>query len=340
MHEAARRTATTKSQTAILSHFIINTNSGNKKEEEEEEELCQMTVSICQIFRLAFYFVVVACSLVGNSIGNESSRRAAELLQFYTEEPYSEMDRQCFERLAEGVSIDVIIDIANSPELDEFDKMSAKMPPSEAAPGADDDYLDFAYEDDAKTTADVFFDSINLFLDMLQVDIDPSRLFVVLIDKGQKYYLSGKKINRTRSSTPPPAMRDSDCIPRHTVAVRSRPDDIQMTSLGSLTRLALQARDSGLPIVLRNTKSSQTLYSVLITDGSSGLPAMFLSQDRSKTTIIDIGKRRFLSRVNYSSLMQYAGIITLQHPQQLSSTVGTVRFTACKVVEASTSARH
>lgn len=264
------------------------------------------------------------------------------MLDFFLNNPVTKRERQCYESsFKPGDSVDFIIDIAASPSLDKVDVLSAKSPIGVFM----DAHKSYATGQSlfSQTPTRSYFDAIGFFVDIVSFDMRPDCTHTVIYDEKRKFYLRGRSINETfdlNSFGGEFSDVERNLKTMWPIATKSLPEGVNVkmakvltNNLGRMTRLALWNRDNGLPTVLRSTRRSKPVYSIVITDGSSGakLSDLVDSSDLSRVTIIDIGNHRFVDRLDWQSEISRirGGIYTLTAPQGLISFANSVRNMAC-----------
>jgi hypothetical protein len=248
---------------------------------------------------------------------------AQEVIDYFLKNPVTKSERECFQnKFHPGDSIDFIIDLAPCPSLDKVDKMVAESPIGR--------YLDHERQ---RTPTRAYFDYLAIFIDLVTYDMKPELTHTVLYENGRKFFIRGRYINQTipYEGDFADAMRNLKTL--WPVSTKSAPEThmakILVNNLGRMTKLALWNRDNGLPTVLNASRRSKPVYTIVITDGSSGARINDLSDDLSRTSVIDVGNHRFAERLNWDQVRVMPSVFTLSAPQTLLAFANSVRNMAC-----------
>jgi hypothetical protein len=268
-----------------------------------------------------------------------TSRYADRMIKYFVENPVTLRERECYDKAyTSGYSIDFVLDIAASPSHDKEDVMSATSPIGQ--------YLELFRAGRSPTRS--YFDFIVRFIDIVSYGLKPELAHSVFVSKDEtgkvdKFYLRGRLINESFDVTKlggefNDAVRNLKTL--WPVSTSSKPETrmakILVNNLGRMTKLALWNRDNGLPTVLNAVRHSKPVYTVLITDGSSGLSLQDLvdiksGADLSRTSVVDIGNHRFVDRLSWEDAVALRGIYTLTSPQTLPAMGNSIRTMACLV---------
>jgi hypothetical protein len=255
---------------------------------------------------------------------------ADKVIDYFLKNEVTKKERECFEsNLKLGDSIDFVIDLAPSPSLDQVDKKLAKHPVGL--------YLEQfrPFHSPSRT----YFDFITKFIDIVSYDMKPELTHSVIFENGRKFYLRGRAINETidvqkafgGESEFEDAMRNLKTM--WPASTKSFPETLMakilVNNLGRMTKLALWNRDNGLPTVLNGSKKSKSVYTIVLTDGSSGATIDQLSDDLSRTTVIDLGNHRFVENLKWEQVRLMPSVFTLTAPQILLAFADSVRNMAC-----------
>jgi len=242
-----------------------------------------------------------------------------------------QFERECFDKFKPEDSIDFVIDIAPSPDQDKLDKLSAESPVAF--------YLDLRRQ----SPSQAYFTSIQMFIDAITYQMKPELTHSIIYDHGRKYYIRGKPIkeesvgevagefsDKARNLYTMWPVATEEVISGFGFAQTKKLEKIITNNLGRMTKLALWNRDNGLPTVLRASRTSKPVYTFVITDGASGTNLKDLSEDWSRTTVIDIGNRRFAKTLGWEDMRRLVNVVTLTAPQQLPTMIDTCLFLVCK----------
>lgn len=253
------------------------------------------------------------------------------LVDFVLNDENREFERQCFEKIKPSESVDFVIDIAPSPDQDKLDKLSAESPLAY--------YLDFRRQ----SPSQAYFTSIQMFIDAITYQMKPESTHSIIVDHGRKYYIRGKPVkeepagevagdfsDKARNLYTMWPVNTKEVISGYGAAQTKKLESIITNNLGRMTKLALWNRDNGLPTVLGASRHSKPVYTFVITDGASGTPLERLSGDWSRTTVIDIGNRRFAKTLRWEDMRRLVNVVTLSAPQELSTMTDTCLFLVCK----------
>lgn len=253
-------------------------------------------------------------------------------IEYFLNNPVTKMDRECFAKLKPGQSIDFIIDISPSPINDKVDKKLAESPIAL--------FLERTY----RTASRAYFGAIQFFIDAVTLDMKPEVTHSCIYESGRKFYLRGRRVDdvemleklKNGGEFTDERRNLKTMWPEPTKEVVSNLYPIVKNNLGRMTKLALWNRDNGVPTVLSSSRRSKPVYTVVITDGSSETKINDLIddvEDWRSVTVIDIGNRRFASKLSWDDMKKFAGVYTLTAPQQLPLMLDTIRNMACKCVE-------
>jgi hypothetical protein len=260
-------------------------------------------------------------------------------IEFYMKNPYAAKQRQCFAKLDVSRSINFVLDLASSPSLDEVDKRCANSPT-----GLFLQYL-YSYSPRHFSPSKAYFDAIQDFIDAVTFDVKPQCSHVILYNKedGRSFYLRGRDLETVDLKSEAGYSGDFNDLERNLktmwpVATKSKPDDANLrrilkNNLGRMTKLALWNRDNGLPTVLFGSELSKPVYTIVITDGSSGAKITDLTSDLGATTVIDIGENRFADRLTWDEMKQLVSLVSLPAPQSLPMMINSVRTMLCWLIE-------
>lgn len=273
---------------------------------------------------------------------NVKSSYGDRMLDYFSKNPVTLREGECFDRAfpTGQSSIDFVIDIAPSPSNDEEDVMAANSPIGQ--------YLELFRRDRSPTKS--YFDYITRFIDIVSYGLKPEVCHSVIVEKSssedgkaQKFYIRGRYVNETfdlkmLGGDFSDAVRNLKTL--WPVSTRSKPEThmakILVSNLGRMTKLALWNRDNGLPTVLNAARNSTPVYTIVISDGSSGLPISDLidvdaGADMSRTSLIDIGNHRCVDRLSWDEVSRLRGVYTLTSPQTLPAMANSIRTMACLV---------
>lgn len=247
-----------------------------------------------------------------------------EVIKFFLNNPVTKSERECFAKFQPGDSIDFVIDLAPSPSLDKVDKMCADSPIGL--------YLESGLPRRHSATRS-YFDFLTTFIDVVTYDMKPEMTHCVLLENGRKFFIRGRAINETVEFGGEFEDKARNLKTIWPVSTKSFPEThmakILVNNLGRMTKLALWNRNNGLPTVLSSTRKSKAFYTVVITDGASGAKIEDLTDDLTRTTVIDIGNHRFVKSLSWDQVRQMPSVLTLTAPQNLMSFSNTVRTMAC-----------
>lgn len=243
--------------------------------------------------------------------------------EFFLENPNRQFERQCFGNFKAGESIDFVIDIAASPELDKVDKLIADSPIAY--------YLSLWHT----TPSRAYFEAIRAFIDAVTYDMKPEFTHSIIYDQGKKYFIRGESIELGAQSKGEFIDARRNLKTMWPVPTKSTPSETFLRSvlknnLGRMTKLALWNRDNGLATVLNDHRRSKPVYTIVITDGASGAKINYLCDELSRTSVIDLGNRRFANAIDWQDMRRLVSVVTLNAPQQLVGMVDTCRLMACK----------
>jgi hypothetical protein len=250
----------------------------------------------------------------------------AKQLEYFTKNPSTKMDRECFARnLKSGYSIDFVIDIAPSPAMDDIDKVVGESPIAL--------YLQSTF----RSASRMYFDSVRFFIEAVTIDMKPEVTHSVLFEHGRKFFIRGRDFEdvewieklKSKGEFTDETRNLKTLWPVGTKEVLTRLRPVVKNNLGHLTELCLWNRDNGLPLVLASSRHSKPVYTIVITDGSSDSTLDQLTDDVSRTTVIDIGLRRFANKLKWEDMRRLGGIYTLNSPQQLPLMADSIRNMAC-----------
>jgi len=252
--------------------------------------------------------------------------------EYLAKNPLTKRDRECFAgNFKPGQSIDFVIDVAASPSQDKLDKLCADSPIGL--------FLEPFYREPSRA----YFNAIQFFIDVVTLDMKPEWTHSVIYDAKthQKVFIRGRGVedvetcDKLRSSGEfIDAARNLKTLwPVCTKESVSNLAWIVKNNLGRMTKLALWNRDNGLPTVLSSTRRSKPVYSIVLTDGSSGAKLSELVDDLSRTTVIDIGNHRFTDRLSWDEVRRIAGTYALVAPQQLPFMFDSIRMMACRCLQ-------
>jgi len=220
--------------------------------------------------------------------------------EYLAKNPLTKRDRECFAgNFKPGQSIDFVIDVAASPSQDKLDKLCADSPIGL--------FLEPFYREPSRA----YFNAIQFFIDVVTLDMKPEWTHSVIYDAKthQKVFIRGRGVEDVELAW------------------------IVKNNLGRMTKLALWNRDNGLPTVLSSSRRSKPVYSIVLTDGSSGAKLSELVDDLSRTTVIDIGNHRFTDRLSWDEVRRIAGTYALTAPQQLPFMFDSIRMMACRCLQ-------
>jgi len=253
---------------------------------------------------------------------------ADKIAEFFLKNPNRQFERQCFAKFNPGESVDIVIDLAPSPSEDRTDKLSAQSPIAY--------YLDLKHQSPSRA----YFNSIQMFIDAVTFDMKPEATHSIIYENKRKFFIRGKLIEQpvthALGTEEVAEFADSkrNLKTMWPVSTKSIPDtflhSVIKNNLGRMTKLALWNRDNGLPTVLAATRRSKSIYTIVISDGASGAKLNELTDDVSRTTVIDLGNRRFVKNIAWEDMRQLLGVVTLNAPQQLSTMVETCRLMSCR----------
>jgi hypothetical protein len=262
--------------------------------------------------------------------GKEANVFYEKQMDYFLKSPITLYERECYAKnLKPGLSIDFVIDIAPSPSNDKVDKMVAESP-----------FGLFAERLPISGTR-AYLNAIELFIDAVTIDMKPETTHSIIYEKGRKFYIRGRDIEdvdseerlKSRGEFVDESRNLKTLWPVCTKEGFSVIKPIVKNNLGRMTKLALLNRDNGLPIVLAQSRKSKPVYTIVITDGSSGAKIEDLVSDLSTTAIIDVGNRRFVRNMSWDEMRRTVGVFTLMAPQHLPLVRETVRFNACLLSE-------
>jgi len=254
--------------------------------------------------------------------------RPDKVIDYFVKCPVTKFERQCFEeKLRPGDSIDIVIDLAPSPSHDKVDKMCANSPIGL--------YLEQPKLYHSPTRS--YFDMVALFIDIVTFGMKPESTHVVIYENGSKFYIRGRAINETVDVQRwfggdfSDAQRNLKTMwPSST---KSGPEThmakILVNNLGRMTKLALWNRDNGLPTVLASSRRSKPVFTIVLTDGASGASINDLTDDLSRTTVLDLGNNRFVDRLQWEQVRLMPNVFTVAAPQSLLAFTNSVRNMAC-----------
>lgn len=252
-----------------------------------------------------------------------------KVLEYERKSPSYKADLECFKKvLSKDAAVDFVIDLAPSPSKDELDKYSASAP------------MPFRFDDFSRSPSRTYFSVIQMFIDTVTLGMNPDVTHSVIYSDKNKYHICGRSFDDVDSVKKLSSGGDFEdrqrnlltLFPVGTKEQFSRLPEIK-NSLGRSTKLALWARDNGLPIVLNSDRRSKPIYSVVITDGWSGAKIHDLVDDLSRTTVIDIGSRRFAKNIEWDEMKQLMGVYTLPAPQETLALADTIRRKICLASE-------
>lgn len=254
---------------------------------------------------------------------------AKPMIDYFLNNPITKFERKCYsDNIRPGDSIDFVIDLAASPSLDQIDTMCANSPIGL--------FLEQMKPNHNPTRS--YFDMIAVFIDVVTYDMKPERTHTVIYENGNKYYLRGRAINETIDLHKMYGGSDfSDSVRNlktmFPVSTKSLPDthiaQILVNDLGRMTKLVLRNRDNGVPTVMHAHRRSKPVYTIVLTDGASGASIEDLTDDLSRTTVIDFGNHRFVERLNWDQVRLMPSVLTLTAPQTLMAVSDSVRNMAC-----------
>jgi hypothetical protein len=246
----------------------------------------------------------------------------SKMVDFFLNNPNTKHERECFAKFKAGESVDFVIDLAASPSSDKLDKMLAEDSPVAL-------YL----QRHLRSASSAYRSAVEYFIEKVTYDIKPELTHSVIVDNRKKFFLRGQAIDEEKSDKEEFKDEKRNLNTLWPVRTKSVPETflskIIKNNLGRLTRLALANRDNGVPTVLRDSRRSKPVYTVVITDGASGAKIHDLTDDLSKTTLIDIGNHRFIKNLSWNELQELASFYTVTAPQQLILMADTIRMTAC-----------
>lgn len=255
---------------------------------------------------------------------------ADKMVDYHLKDPNTKWERECFEKFKKGESVDIVIDIAASPELDNVDKMCAESPAG----------LFLSHWRHRSATYS-YFKSIRIFIDGLTLDMKPENTHTVIYDNGRKFYIRGKHYEEEFKDHGEFADVSRNLKTLWPVDTKSCPAEhfkkILFNNLGRMTKLALWNRDNGLPTVLHGSRRSKAFYTIVISDGASGAKIEDLTDDLSRTTVIDIGNHRFIKNLNWEQIRNIVSVVPLTAPQALPTMIDTSRYMACLLSSHNTS---
>jgi hypothetical protein len=254
------------------------------------------------------------------------------MLDYLLSNENRDLERQCFDKFQSGESVDFVIDIAPSPTQDKWDSMGAESPLAY--------YLALRRE----SPSQAYFSAIQTFIDAVTYSMKPEFTHSIIVDHGRKFFIRGRPIKEEESvgktagdfSDKARNLKTMWPVPTKEVvsalgsAQTPKIEKVIKNNLGRMTKLALWNRDNGLPTVLEASRRSKPVYTFVITDGSSGTRLNDLTEDLSRTTVIDIGNRRFVKTLGWDEMRRLVNVISLNAPQELSVMVDSCLFLICK----------
>jgi hypothetical protein len=268
----------------------------------------------------------------------------SQTAEFYMNNPITEKEEQCFSKLKLGQSIDFVIDLAPCPSCDEIDKRLSDSPLG----------LFMDYTGNYRGPSQAYFDYVRLFIEAITFGLPkPECSHSIIYDKGlmKKFFIRGRsmdsvamsEVSKTRHSGYEFNDVERNLKTMWPVPTGSKPHIVGATTpkrlskvldnnLGRLTYMALWNRDNGLPTVLAGSERSNAIYTVIITDGSSGAKINELTKDFGRTSVIDIGERRFVDRLSWDEMKSLVSVVTLPAPQALPAIIGTIRNSLCWLI--------
>lgn len=256
------------------------------------------------------------------------------MLDYVLNDESRKFERECFDNIKSGESIDFVIDIAPSPSQDKLDKMCAESP------------IAFFMDIRRQTPSQAYFNMIQAFIDAVTWQVKPEVTHSVIWHEGKKFFIRGKEIeaSTTKSlSTESGDFSDSsrnlktlwpvankEVVSAFGEKQTKKVEGVIMNNLGRMTKLALWNRDNGLPTVLGATRHSKPIFTFVISDGASGAKLSDLTDDLSHTTVIDIGNRRFVKNIDWEDMSRLVNVVTLNAPQQIVKLIDTCRLLVAK----------
>jgi hypothetical protein len=252
---------------------------------------------------------------------------AKRMIDFYEANPETKFQRQCFEEnLHVGdESLDFVIDLDVSPSNDRVDKLLAKSP-----------LASFVQQVD-RTPSRAYFGAVEVFIESVTLELKPHLTHTVLLDKEtkQKYFIRGRSADENlsrQSEFKDDKRRLTTLWPRPTKIVsESCIRHIVKNNLGHTTKMTLWNRNNGVPTVLAATRHTKPFYTIVVTDGSSGAKIKDLTDDLSRTTVIDIGNQRFLKSLSVDELRELGGsYFAFFSPHELIAASDFCRMMACR----------
>jgi hypothetical protein len=249
-----------------------------------------------------------------------------KMVDYYLKDPNTKWERECFAKFKKADSVDIVIDIAASPELDNVDKMCAESPVGL--------YLQLWRH---RSPSYSYFKSIGVFIDGVTLDMKPENTHTVIYDNKRKFYIRGKHITEGFKDHGEFADVSRNLKTLWPVDTKSFPEthvkQILVNNLGRMTKLALWNRDNGLPTVLNGSRRSKPIYTIVLTDGASGAKLEELTSDLARTTVIDIGNHRFIKNLKWDEIRKIVNVVPLTAPQALPAMIDSVRHMACLLSE-------
>lgn len=250
-------------------------------------------------------------------------------IEFFLQNPNRVFERECFEKFKKGESVDFVIDLAPSPTQDKADRLSAQSPIAY--------FLDLKHQ----TPSRAYFNTIEMFIDAVTFQMKPEMTHSIILNNRKKFYIRGKSIEEpvthalnTESGEFVDSSRNLKTmwpVPlEKPIPETSVFHSFLKNSLGRMTKLALWNRNNGLPTVLAASCRSKPVYTIVITDGASGVKLDELTDDLTRTTVIDIGNRRFVKNIEWDDMRKLVSVVSLDAPQQLPTLVDTCRLMICR----------
>lgn len=253
-----------------------------------------------------------------------------EVIDYFMKDPVTKMDKQCFDKLKPGQSIDFIIDLAPSPSKDPVDKFMSEQSP----------FSKLLYKG-LRSPSRSYFDAVQTFIDGVTIGMSSERTHSLIVDHNRKYFLKGRNVDDVEMLSKLKSTGEFTDVHRNLKTLWPVPTkegtsylgSLSENSLGYMTKLTLWNRNNGLPVVLSGIRHSKPIYSIIITDGSSTSKISDLVDDFSRTSLIDIGNRRFVKDIPKDIYSRLLGVYTLTAPQRLPMLIDSIRYIACRQVE-------
>ena len=242
------------------------------------------------------------------------------------------LEKFVFANMRPGTTVDFVVDLNFCPNSDKNDVDAANSPLNPLFLGALKNPIDVSA---------TYWQSVSIFIDLVTISLKPSQTYLILVDNGQKFYVRGRAINQTTPLEDTVTLADPATGARalwpHMTGYdgevwHQNKRNIFNNNLGRMARMALEARDNGLPLVLKDSRRETPTFTIIITDGSAKTPAYLLSNDPTRTMIIDIGGRRYAQKLPFEQTARYAAVLTLDSPQSLPLMANTARFLAASAV--------